>query len=243
MKRIETWEEFKPVAHWYQLAMVMPHIFICGWRTENGVFALAKTDEHIWLSGTGNFSPLEYAKVLNDAAILGHVVSMVTVPTEIAKQLNFAQSRDVVWMRRSHPFPPMSVSPNITIVTDASFNSEIQRMLQLSAPESSVWPGNPEILFWVVARDTEKEISGVAAGTKWQTGAFVISSVAVAEGARRTGIGSLVTQIAAQEMFSKGAEVVQLGVRATNRGALALYQSIGFDEQFNFTRAILKSKD
>ncbi len=243
MKRIDTWEDFKTVAHWNQIAMVMPHIFICGWQTENGVFSLAHAEDQIWLSGAGDFSLLEYAKVLNDAAALGHVATMISIPTEIAKQLNFENSRDVVWMRRTKPFPPKSVASNVSIIRDDSFNSEIQRFLQLNAPESSVFPGNHEILFWVVARNFEKEIVGVAAGVQWQTGTYVVSSVATAESARRQGIGSLVTLTTAQELFALGAQTVHLGVRATNRGALAMYQAIGFDEQFDFTRAFLKAKD
>jgi ribosomal protein S18 acetylase RimI-like enzyme len=53
----------------------------------------------------------------------------------------------------------------------------------------------------------------------------------------------LVTLTTAQELFARGASVVNLGVRSSNRGALAMYQTIGFDEQFDFTRALIKSKD
>ena len=243
MQRIDNWEDFKPHAHWHQVAMIMPHIFLTGWRSENAVFCLANTGEQVWLSVAGDVTLLEYAKALNEAASLGHVVTQVSLPVEIAKQLNFQDSRDVTWMRRSKPFPPKSVSPNVSVVSDASCNSDIQRLLQLHSPDSSTWPGNSEILFWVVARDSNKEIIGAAAGVQWQTGSYVISSVAVADTARRQGIGSLVTLATAQELFARGADVVNLGVRSSNRGALAMYQSIGFDEQFDFTRANLKSKD
>lgn len=243
MERFENWEDFKPHAHWYQIAMVMPHIFIKGWKIDNEVFCLANTGENLWLSAAGEVSLLNYAKVLNDAATLGYVVSQVSLPVEVAKKLNFQDSRDVTWMRRSHPFPPKSVAPNVSIINDDSCNQEIQRLLQLHAPDLSTWPGNNEILFWVVARNPQKEIVGAAAGVQWQTGAHVISSVVVDESVRRQGIGSLVTLACGQELFARGAAVVNLGVRATNRGALAMYQSIGFDEQFDFTRANLKSKE
>ncbi|MEY2672919.1 MAG: FR47-like protein, partial [Actinomycetota bacterium] len=65
----------------------------------------------------------------------------------------------------------------------------------------------------------------------------------VAESARRQGIGSLVTLSTAQELFARGAQAVNLGVRTNNRGALAMYQAIGFDEQFDFTRANLRPKE
>ncbi len=243
MERFDNWEDFKPHAHWYQLAMVMPYIFIKGWKIGNEVFCLANTGDNLWLSAAGDVSLLNYAKVLNDAATQGHVVTQVSLPVEIAKQLNFQDSRDVTWMRRSHPFPPKSVAPNVSIINDDSCNAEIQRLLQLHAPDLSTWPGNNEIMFWVVARNSQKEIVGAAAGVQWQTGAYVISSVVVDESARRQGIGSLVTLATGQELFARGAEVVNLGVRSINRGALAMYQAIGFDEQFDFTRANLRSKD
>ncbi len=243
MERFETWEEFKPHAHWHQLVMVMPHIFLKGWKTEKGVFCLANTPEHMWLSVAGDISMLEYAKVLNDAAGLGFVVTQVSLPVDFAKQLNFQDTRDVTYMRRTHPFPPKSVAKNLSVITDDTYNSEIQRLLQLHAPDLSTWPGNNEIIFWVVARNSQNEIVAAAAGVQWQTGAYVISSVVVADSERRQGFGSLVTLATAQELFARGAEVVNLAVRGTNRGALAMYQAIGFDEQFDFTRAFLKSKD
>ena len=243
MERFDSWEEFKPHAHWYQVAMVMPYIFIKGWKIGDEVFCLANTGENLWLSAAGEITLLNYAKVLNDAATLGYVVTQVSLPVEIAKQLNFQDSRDVTWMRRSHPFPPMSVSTNVSVIIDDSCNTEIQRLLQLNAPDSSTWPGNNEILFWVVARNADKEIVSAAAGVQWQTGAYVISSVVVAESARRQGIGSLVTLSTAQELFARGAQAVNLGVRTNNRGALAMYQAIGFDEQFDFTRANLRPKE
>ncbi|MEN9693044.1 MAG: hypothetical protein RLZZ330_688 [Actinomycetota bacterium] len=243
MKRFNSWDEYKPHAHWNQIAMITPQIFVQGWVTDSANFCLAELEDHTWLTASGDVQLLDYAKILNEAASMGHVVTMVSLPTAVANQLNFENARDVVWMRRAHPFPPKSVSPNVEIVTDGSADSEIQRLLQLSAPDSSVWPGNPEILFWTVVRNSEKEIVGAAAGVKWQTGAYVVSSVSVAESARRHGIGSLVTLTTAQELFARGAETVNLGVRATNRGALAMYQAIGFDEQFDFTRAVLTTKE
>jgi ribosomal protein S18 acetylase RimI-like enzyme len=95
----------------------------------------------------------------------------------------------------------------------------------------------------MVARNPQHEIVGASAGVQWQTGAYVVSSVVVAESARRQGIGSLVTLSTAQEFFARGAQSVNLGVRTTNRGALAMYKAIGFDEQFDLTRANLRPKD
>jgi ribosomal protein S18 acetylase RimI-like enzyme len=53
----------------------------------------------------------------------------------------------------------------------------------------------------------------------------------------------LVTLSTAQELFARVAQSVNLGVRTTNRGALAMYKAIGFDEQFDLTRANLRPKD
>ena len=132
-------------------------------------------------------------------------------------------------MIRRQPFPPLSLPGTAEIITDSRRDAEISRFLQLNAPQSAVMPGNPEIQFWAVEFDADNNIVATAAGTEWTSGARVVNSVAVATDARRKGLGANITRLAVQQHFGNGAEVVGLGVRGTNRGAIEMYRSLGFE--------------
>jgi ribosomal-protein-alanine N-acetyltransferase len=115
--------------------------------------------------------------------------------------------------------------------------------LQLAAPDSSVSPGNPEIQFWVLSRGADGALQAAAAGTKWSSGAHVINAVAVAPAARRQGLGSVITLLAAQQHFADGAKAVALGVRGSNIGALAMYRKVGFDVEMHFSSVRLSRRE
>ncbi|MBB5632887.1 ribosomal-protein-alanine acetyltransferase [Cryobacterium mesophilum] len=57
-----------------------------------------------------------------------------------------------------------------------------------------------------------------------------IQTIAVAEAARRGGLGRTVMLTLINEAVKRGADEVFLEVRADNPGARALYQSLGFEE-------------
>jgi len=58
-----------------------------------------------------------------------------------------------------------------------------------------------------------------------------LESVAVSEAARRKGIGKALCQQVMEWSLSMGASELELEVRASSDGALALYRSLGFVEQ------------
>ncbi len=227
--------QFAPHVGTYARAAVPVEAFDRGWKLDAGSAVLLNTGEAFELIVEGVCTPLEYARVLASIAESGVSLHAVTLPFELGQQLNNPDARDWYWMVREHPFPVAKVPSHTSIVTSNEADSEISRFLQLSAPDSAVMPGNPEIKFWVVSRDHNGDLQATAVGTQWSSGARVINSVAVAPAARRQGLGKLVTALAGQQHFAEGAQSVALGVRGSNINALALYRGLGFDKELHFS--------
>ena len=61
-------------------------------------------------------------------------------------------------------------------------------------------------------------------------GVAELESVAVAERVRREGVGRALCRAAMEWAQSRAAEVIELEVRASSMGSLALYRSLGFAE-------------
>lgn len=126
-----------------------------------------------------------------------------------------------------------------TIKADAiqprvSTDQEIDAFLKLHAPQSSVFPGNKEILEWVEIVDNQQLVA-VAALCRWESGKVIISSVATHTEFRGQGFGKGLTEkclIAGEKL---GEKYLCLGVHHTNETAQRLYQSTGFNLMHNFT--------
>ena len=113
--------------------------------------------------------------------------------------------------------------------SDISVNSaEMRDFLTTHAPNSSVWPDDPETLFW-----GEKRIAAtlVALGAlvKWRTGQVMFASIATHTEHRNKGLA----QELVREMLSRAAKLgvanVGLGVVATNISAKRAYENVGFN--------------
>lgn len=113
-------------------------------------------------------------------------------------------------------------------------DSEIASFLEVHAPNSSVFPGNDEILSWIEVIE-DGELVGTAALCRWQSGRVVISSVATHSDRRGQGIGKKVMAASLAVARGLGEEVLCLGVMHTNESAHRLYQSMGFALMHNFT--------
>jgi len=107
-------------------------------------------------------------------------------------------------------------------------DQEISDFLKVHAPNSSVWPGNPELVFWAGIRDGSGRLIAVGAVTMWETGQKVLSSVGTAEHDRGKG---LATELVAA-MVAKANELefprLGLAVRADNIAAKRAYEKVGF---------------
>lgn len=113
--------------------------------------------------------------------------------------------------------------------SDTCTNSkEITEFLKVHAPNSSVWPDDPEIMFW-----GEKRLSGalVALGAlvKWRTGQVMFASIGTHSDHRNQGLA----QELVREMLFRAAKLgvshVGLGVIAENISAKRAYENVGFN--------------
>jgi GNAT superfamily N-acetyltransferase len=243
MENINSWEQLKPIASDYMIACSQDENFVQGWRLTNGSAVLVNDgDAHRLLIG-GECTPLEYVRILSEAAVAGTPAASVSIPNSLAIQIKPEKANDWYYMVRHFARPNVAMPPDCEIVSPGVIDQEIARFIQLSAPDSSAVPGHPEIDFWIIARDSTGEIAAAAAGTTWSSGAKIVASVAVGIEHRRQGWGSVVTMLALQEHFSRGATWVSLGVRGSNAGAIEMYRSLGFDIEHHLTGIRLISPD
>ena len=115
-----------------------------------------------------------------------------------------------------------------------SEDAVIEKFLKDHAPDSSVYPGNDEILQWVEIHDSG-ELVAVAALCRWQSGRVVISSVATHSDRRGQGFGKQLMEKSLIAGSQLGEKFLSLGVRHSNEGAQRLYASTGFTLMHNFT--------
>ena len=111
----------------------------------------------------------------------------------------------------------------VTEIPDAG----VKEFLDSNAPESSVYPGNPETLFWAGLK-IDGELVAVGCVGIWESGAHVISSVATKVSERGKGYGSSLTKGIVAICNQRGIEKVFLAVNAKNEVAARLYEKIGF---------------
>ena len=117
---------------------------------------------------------------------------------------------------------------NSPLAVEIHGDEEISDFLKLHAPNSSVWPGNPELVFWAGKRNQSGELIAVGAVTMWETGQKIVSYVGTAEHERGKGIA---TKLIA-EMVAKANELgfprLGLAVHAKNIAAKKVYEKVGF---------------
>ena len=118
--------------------------------------------------------------------------------------------------------------------TASSTDAVIDSFLRLHAPDSSVFPGNDEILQWVEVHDGG-ELVAVAALCRWESSRVVISSVATHTDRRGKGFGKQLIEKCLIAGSQLGEKYLCLGVRHRNESAQRLYASTGFTLMHNFS--------
>ena len=117
---------------------------------------------------------------------------------------------------------------NSPMAVEIQGDEEISDFLKVHAPNSSVWPGNPELVFWAGIRNDSGELIAVGAVTMWETGQKIVSSVGTAENERGKGLAPKLVG----EMVAKAHELefprLALAVRADNIAAKRAYEKVGF---------------
>ena len=119
-------------------------------------------------------------------------------------------------------------------------NLEIRELLEKHAPNSSVWPGNPEILFWGEVREDNLLVS-TGALVKWRTGQVMFSSIATHTDFRGKGYAQKLVQEMASTAAARGIKHLGLGVAAENIAAKNAYERAGLVLVAEFTSYQLKT--
>jgi ribosomal protein S18 acetylase RimI-like enzyme len=114
-------------------------------------------------------------------------------------------------------------------------DDDVFELLRNDAPDSSIWPGNPEIVHWYAIRDANASLASLGALVQWESGYHVVASIVTARKHRGEGLaqqltGAIVT--AAQEM---GIQWLGLGVSSENSAAQHVYEKTGFLLRARFT--------
>ena len=103
------------------------------------------------------------------------------------------------------------------------------------APDSSVRPGDPEVIFWGGVRNEVGELAALAALVKWQSGFHLLSSVVTRAQDRGNGYATKLSGAMAAHAHSLGIKEVGLGVRSENFAAQRAYAKAGFKKLADFT--------
>lgn len=87
---------------------------------------------------------------------------------------------------------------------------------------------NNSLSLWVVAIDGDTVVGYV--GSQSVLGEADMMNLAVLPQYRRQGVGSMLVNVLIRKLHSKKVKCLSLEVRASNEGAIALYQSLGFQQ-------------
>ncbi len=107
-------------------------------------------------------------------------------------------------------------------------DKEIKAFLALHAPESSVFPGDKEILFWSGIRSPNHELLALGVAVKWRSSRVMLASIATHSDFRGQGLAQKLVKSMLHSLKMLGIEKVGLGVRAENLAAQKAYENIGF---------------
>ena len=113
------------------------------------------------------------------------------------------------------------------LATESKDDVAIKRLLEEHAPNSSVWPGNEEVIFWGELREGSEL---VATGTlvRWRTGEVMFASIATHADFRGKGLAQTLVKQMLSSAANKGIGHVGLGVFAGNIAAKKAYEKVGF---------------
>ncbi|MEI7722511.1 MAG: GNAT family N-acetyltransferase [Actinomycetota bacterium] len=106
-------------------------------------------------------------------------------------------------------------------------SEEISAFLNTHAPDSSVWPDDPEILFWGQKR-IAGELVALGALVQWRTGHVMFASIGTHSDHRNKGLARQLVREMLARVAKLGVAHVGLGVFAGNISAKRAYEKVGF---------------
>ena len=191
--------------------------FLTGLFDDQGNIIISREDDGIYGIALGSTPeiPVEWKNFSMESRGIAHL------PTEFKVVVRW----DAYWA---------PTTQGEIVETKKSSDEVITNFLKAHAPDSSVYPGNDEILQWVEVHEAD-ELVAVAALCRWQSGRVVISSVATHTAYRGKGFGKRLMQQSLIAGSLLGEKYLCLGVRHSNESAQRLYASTGFTLMHNFT--------
>lgn len=114
-------------------------------------------------------------------------------------------------------------------------DAAVKALLTEASPTASAQPGDEGVRRWLGVRGGDGGLLACAADTSAATGVGHLSSIAVAVAARGQGLGRAVTAALTRQLFEDGADLVTLGMYASNDAGRAMYDAIGFVDDHRFT--------
>ncbi len=114
-------------------------------------------------------------------------------------------------------------------------SSEINSIIDEHASDSSVRPGDPEVIFWGGVRNGAQELTALAVLVKWQSGYHVMASVVTRSEDRGQGFATKLSAGMISHAHSLGISEIALGVRENNLAAKRAYEKAGFKKIADFT--------
>ena len=111
----------------------------------------------------------------------------------------------------------------VELLQDAT---EINKIIDEHAPDSSVRPGDLEEIFWGGIRNEEGELASLAALVKWQSGLHVMVSVVTRIQDRGKGLATLLSAGMVSQSYVRGIREIGLGVQDGNISAIHVYQKL-----------------
>jgi ribosomal protein S18 acetylase RimI-like enzyme len=115
----------------------------------------------------------------------------------------------------------------LELATESKDDVAIKRLLEEHAPNSSVWPGNEEVIFWGELRDGAV-LAATGTLVRWRTGEVMFASIATHSNFRGKGLAQKLVKQMLATAAHKGISHVGLGVFAGNIAAKRAYEKVGF---------------
>lgn len=141
------------------------------------------------------------------------------------------------WFAASSAPPPVHGEAGASWLSGT--DDEIRALLTAASPETSTWPGDDRACRWAGIRAPDGTLVAVLADTSRHRSMGHISSVATAPEHRRRGHAAALTAWVMRQFFTEGAEMVTLGMYASNDAARKMYERLGFTCHHRFASAAL----
>ena len=191
---------------------------LTAWIPENDfIFATRNED------GSIAFTRGDFGLGIGESPIIENEWRHFALPASLPKEL----TKDFTLIGRWNPFYISTSEIRESLEVEKVEDIGIKEFLDENAPQSSTYPGNSEIQFWAGVK-VNNELVATGCLAKWESGKYVLSSIATKESERGKGYGEKITRGLVALAGKEGIDEVYLAVSAKNPGAQRVYEKVGF---------------